>query len=458
MNSIRGRILALVLALFACSAVLIVAISVRNAAHEVEELFDARLAQGARMLLGLWTALGEARDGGAQIDAALAEALRHSGGISGADEGDGHPYEGKLAFQVWQGGVLVLRTGSAPAQALSTVAAGFADERVGEHDWRVFVLHDGGREVRIMVGERDDVRGELVTDIAWQTILPDLVGVPVLALMIWLAIGWGLRPLERMARQIRARGAHSLQPLALSALPEELAPMQQALNSLLGEVARLLASEQRFIADAAHELRTPLAVLRIHAHNALEAADEGERRAALVELRAGIERVAHLASQLLTLARLDAAVGGEVRQPVDLRAECRRELATLAPLAAAAGRELSLTAVEAGTWSVALEPGALGMLLHNLVGNALRHADGSVDVVLEEVAGGFAVRVRDHGRGLPEAQRNALTERFQRSGPAAGTGLGLSIVRRVAERHGGRLSLADTPGGGLTAEVFLPRS
>ena len=465
MNAIRRRTLALVLALFTVISTVIFVVSVQDAAHEVEELFDARLAQSARMLQGLMRVdPGGGEQLRARVHAAFADALSQSGELDVGDEGnlpyDGHPYESKLSFQVWRGDQLVMRTGSAPDGPLSRIAGGFADELVGGHVWRVFVLRDAAQGLRIMAGEREDVRGELVSGIVWQTMMPDIVGVPLLTVLIWMAIGWGLKPLERMAGLIRSRDPAHLAPLELSPLPEELAPMQHALNRLLGEVSRLLASEQRFIADAAHELRTPLAVLRVHAQNALDAGSEQERRAALLELRAGVDRATRLAGQMLTLARLEQAEPANGREVLNLLAEVRRELAGLMPLADEAQAELALEADEALDWRLPLEPGALGMLVHNLVANALRHAPAGSTVALRlgAVDDGIELVVADHGPGVPEASRALLGQRFLRLGGGSGAGLGLSIVRRVVERHGGRLAFDETPGGGLTVRIVLPRT
>lgn len=464
MISIRRRTLAMVLALFALISALIFVVSLRDATHEVEELFDARLAQSARILQGLMRAdTGEDDAVRARIHAAFAEALSLSGELDVGDEGvlpyDGHPYESRLNFQVWHDGALIMRTGSAPDVPISRIAGGFADEWVGEHRWRVFVLRDAERGLRILVGEREDVRGELVGSIVWQTMLPDIVGVPLLAVLIWVAIGLGLRPLERMAEQIRARDPAHLTPLELAPLPEELAPMQAALNRLLGETARLLESEQRFIADAAHELRTPLAVLRLHAQNALQASAAAEREEALRELRGGIDRVTRVAAQLLALARLDADAAAGPGVEVDVLAEVRRELAQLMPLAFDAGVDVGLAADERGDWRATLEPGAIGILVQNLLSNAVRHvpAGKAVEISLDARADAVALRVVDHGCGVPETQRARLSERFLRLGPSAGAGLGLSIVRRVVERHGGSLRFDETPGGGLSVCLELPR-
>ena len=152
---------------------------------------------------------------------------------------------------------------------LSRYLIGYHTLKIGEHRWRVFVLHDSRDYHWVLAGEREDVRGELIDKIARRTLQPLLIGLPIVGLLLWLTVGWGLYPLKRMADAIRGRAPDNLAPLVFPPLPNELEPMAAALNRLLMQVNQLLEQEKRFIADAAHELRTPLAVLRIHAQNCL---------------------------------------------------------------------------------------------------------------------------------------------------------------------------------------------
>ena len=245
-------------------------------------------------------------------------------------------------------------------------------------------------------------------------------------------------------------------------LPRELDTIVGALNRLLERIRRLRVREKRFIADAAHELRTPLAVLDLHAQNALAAEDPADRREALEELRSGVARATRLVTQLLTLARLepeDEEQETSARVEGDLLAEVREALAELSPLAVERGQELDLVADEGLDWRLAAEPGAVATLVQNLVGNALRYTPdgGRVTVALAADTTRLTLRVDDQGPGIPDAERERVTERFHRVGPGAGAGLGLSIVERLLARHGGTLRLEEAPGGGLRAVATLPR-
>lgn len=474
MGSIRRRILLLVLGLLSLSLSLISYQSYSDARHEIEELFDAELAQHARLLAGMVDR--ELRDDlRAALQASLDEAVA-SGNQGGTP---GHAYEKKLAFVVIDDqGRALLRSASAPLAAVDrllradTGGAGIARQTptqrlAGYHDllidgeqWRVFLLHEAVDRHWVLVGERSDVRGELVAKVALQNLVPDLVGLPLVALLVWLAVGWGLRPLDRLVELIKARDPDRLSPLVLEPIPAELEPVVAALNRLLLQITELLGREKRFIAHAAHELRTPLAVLRIHAQNALEAPDEGDRRNALHQVRAGVDRATRLVAQLLTLARLEPGGLSPEPQRMDLAAFARGELAELTPLALERHQELTLEAPATADCSLEADPPAIGVLLQNLVSNAIQHTPegGRIRVVLAPSPAAIELRVQDSGPGVAPERRGKVFERFFREGPSQGAGLGLSIVARIVERHGGGIALHDSPLGGLEVRVRLPRT
>ncbi|MGE6793465.1 ATP-binding protein [Pseudomonas guineae] len=486
MRSIRARTLLLVLGLLSLSMTLISYNSYRDAQHEIEELFDAQLAQTARLLAGL-VGQNMSQSERTTLQSALNLALQNRQNSDDKEARAGHAYESKLAFQVLdeQGGT-VLQSASVPTGALAKMVESFHQNAAGAHTpltteplsslaerlvgyhtvaledyhWRLFMLHDRADHHLILIAEREDVRGELATKIALRSLLPDLIGLPLLALLVWLAIGWGLRPLQRMAELIKSRAPDNLAPLILEPLPIELEPMGAALNRLLMQVNQLLDQEKRFIADAAHELRTPLAVLRIHAQNALDAPDPQDRNEALRQLGGGVERATRVVAQLLTLARLDPNVVQLAMRELDLLGYVRNELAELIPLALDRQQELNLDALEPADYQLLADGPSLGTLLQNLISNAVQYTPhgGHIQVQLEAQADAIILRVQDSGPGVAEAQREKLFERFYRLGDGQGAGLGLSIVSRVVELHRGIISLGDSPLGGLEVAVRLPRS
>ena len=507
MRSIRSRTLLLVLGLLAVALSAISYVSYRDARHEIEELFDAELAQQARLLAGMIPA-DMAPAARLALQQALDEAVVGSAMASEDDEAhpQGHEYESKLGFVVLDDrGDSLLRSASAPVGALERLLAarpgaapgrldaalaGFHTVAMDEGTWRLFVLRDARDHQWIVVGERQDVRGELVGKITLRSVLPDLVGLPLVGLLVWLAIGWGLRPLRRMVRRLKQRDPDKLTPLEVGDLPQELEPMVASLNRLLLQVTALLERERRFLAYAAHELRTPLAVLRIHAQNALQAPDPADRDGALRQLEAGIDRATRVMAQLLTLARLEPDAGSRHMAQVDLLALTRQELAELTPLAFEHDQELALEAGEGEEDSAGEEASAggggddagkgtrgvrgrgcadfrlvadapgLGILLQNLVSNAVQHTPpgGRIRVVLEADADAVVLRVQDSGPGVAPELRGKVFERFFRIGGGSGAGLGLSIVARIVELHHGTITLGDSPLGGLEVWVRLPRA
>ncbi|MEH6540416.1 ATP-binding protein [Halopseudomonas sp.] len=450
MKSIRKRILVRVLGLLLVSTLIMGWASHHDSTHEVEELFDAQLGQNARVLIGL---LGASQ--GQIPTEQLAQALLET---SGEHPKLGHRYESKLAFQVRNAeGRVIARSFNVPPLTAADWQPGFADLQQAQHQWRSYVLESPDSGLAVWVGERSDVRGELVDKIVRGTLVPDLLGIPLLVLLVWFAIGSGLKPLDELARLIRLREPNSLQPIVLSDLPQELEPVQAALNRMLEQLHQLLAREQRFIADAAHELRTPLAVLKIHAENAMQANEPAERDQALQHLRRGVERATRLISQMLTLARL-ADDQQRQRVPVALLQSCRDAVAELLPLALRRDQELELVSDGSLPEQVEMEPGSLGMLLQNLVGNAIQHTPdgGRILISLQQQADQLVLRVEDSGSGVAPADRERLLERFHTQGNSQGAGLGLSIVQRIIERHQGSLLLGDSPLGGLLVQASFP--
>ncbi|WNL42325.1 ATP-binding protein [Halomonas sp. PAMB 3264] len=462
MTSLRQRTLGLTLLVFGLSVLVIGYISYRYAAQEIEELYDASLSQNARLLEGFLRAPLPEADRDVLLES-LARALSEAEGASERADSplyESHRYESPLVFQLWEGDSLLLRSTAAPTAALNRQPPGYSSLEVENQAWRVYTLSVPETDRRVVVGEREDVRDELIARVALRTLMPDLLGLPLLTALLWWSIGWGLSPLSRMAEQIRNRDPNNLKPLSREPLPLELATIAGALDRLLERVGRLRAREKRFIADATHELRTPLAVLDLHAQNALAADNAEDRGTSLTLLRDGVARATRLVGQLLTLARLDPDVDAPpAARRIDVAFETRETLAKLSPLAAKSGHQLLMNVDPHASWQMDEEPGAIETLIQNLVGNALQHAPSqtTVTVTLKADAKTVTVLIDDQGPGIIESERLRALERFQRAGPGAGAGLGLSIVGRLVTRHSGELSLEDAPDGGLRVRAVLAR-
>ena len=451
MNSVRARILISVLALLIIGNLSISWLAFRDSHHEIEEVYDAQLAQSARLLQAVLRQRTASDDDWQRLYRAFDDAMSRVG------EGEvAHPYETRLTFQIWRtSGELLVRSAQAPELPAPPAKPGFHEFKQNGNEWCGFLLDDPEQGLRIWIGERDDVRQDLIERIAQHTLWPSIIGVPVLSLLIWGAIGWGLTPLRRLAHLIKGRSPDSLEPLGLVHLPKELEPMQRALNSLLAQIETLLERERLFIADAAHELRTPLAILRIHAQNAQTASTDEQRNEALGFLLVGVDRATRIASQLLTMARLEPRVAGDPPRKVELTRLVREELAELTPLALQKNVELVLESPE--DIAVISQAGGLSIAMQNLLTNALNFAPpgSEIRVVIAQTDAQVHMRVEDAGPGIDKDVQHRVAERFYSNGNPNGAGLGLAIVQMVMAQLGGSLHLHNLPRAGLCAELRI---
>lgn len=406
--------------------------------HETGELLDAHLVQAAAIL--------HARIGDDIDDTELEHAPEL------------HRYARGLAFQVWERGTLRLHSASAPDSRLAPQESGFADATVDGRAWRVYSSRDRKGRVLIQVAEERRARDRIVTALAGALAWPLVVGLPLLALTVVLALRSGLAPLAALGTEVARRDPDNLAPLAVVNPPREVAPLIGALDGLFERLRRSIEHERRFTADAAHELRTPIASIRAQAEVALGAAGDAERTRAIGQVLAGCDRASRLVDQMLTLARLDPMRGLAHGARCDLAAIARDVVAEAAPLAYGKAVDLALDAVPA---PVDGEPALLAILLRNLVDNAVRYgpASTSVDIAVRPVADGVELVVTDRGPGIAADDRQRLGERFHRGlgTGASGSGLGLSIVRRIADLH--RATIAFDPpanGAGLAVTVRFP--
>ncbi len=332
---------------------------------------------------------------------------------------------------------------------------GFADVAAPDGAYRVFAIQAG--EQVIQIAQPMWVRERLAAQLALRTLWPFALLLPLLAALVWTTVGRGLAPLERVAREVRRRSHTSLEPLRESGLPDEVRPLAHALNDLLQRLGQTLENQRTFVADAAHELRTPLAALALQAQLLARAPDAAERSEALASLREGIERASRLVQQLLALARAEDAAAASPGE-VQVASAILDAIQQLTPMAQAKGVDLAL--VRSETIRARCDAGALAMLLANLIDNALRYtpAPGAVNVAAHREGEAVVIAVEDSGPGIPPQERDRVFDRFYRRPGASGegSGLGLAIVRRIAERAGGTVELGQAALGGLRVCVRLP--
>lgn len=435
--------------------------SYRASVHEVNELFDAQLSRSARLMLGL--AVAEIRDG--HVDDMQAMILQNKLRLDTLRKGDkedahetselGHYYELKLAFQVWdKHGNLVMHSGLAKFEPLTQHEHGYSDSVIEGSPWRVFSLWSYDREYLVMTAERYDVRMELVDKIIQRLLFPFLLLLPLLAWLLWLIVGRGLLPINRVADDVRNRDLHNLASINDENVPSEIKPLVQAINRLFERVSESFEKEKRFTSDAAHELRTPLAALKTHAQLARSSRNEPDRQHALMQLEAGVDRASHIVEQLLTLARIHPDKMREKWQQLDLHALAVDVAAELAPQAAA--KNIDLAVDEAGEIAVSGHAVMLRVLFRNLLDNAIRYSPQDGQVVVSFDCGARCVSISDSGSGVDEADHEKVFERFYRGEVSeSGCGIGLSIVRQIADMHGAQIRLSRSVSGGLKISVIF---
>jgi two-component system sensor histidine kinase QseC len=468
----------------------VVAIMISHSVEEAYELFDSHLAQTALALLrvtdpdeadpvGIPTQIeppdmveifGEWRDFHQRLRSPTTPPGTDSA-VPSADVGSEtevlhtlyDEYERRLRYQIWSGdGQLLLRSANAPAAEM-TDRDGFSETTDSDGvTWRHFGVWDRHHSFRVLVAEAHSVRNSLLRNIVLDLARPLILGLPVLMFLLWYSIRRGLNPLRVVTQEIARKKVENLTPLDISNSPEEIRPMALALNGLLQSVTRALENERCFTANAAHELRTPLAAIQAHLVAARAAGSTGDREHSLDQLQRGLDRSIRLVGQLLTLARLDPEQALPDVEPVDVAHVVESVCAELAPLALQRNQTLELVA-EPGLPPLPGNGGLLSMLFANLIDNAIRYTPnaGHIWVNVRGEPGGVFVEVADDGPGIPVAQRARVFERFCRLADQTkpGTGLGLTISRRIAELHHARVELADGPDGkGLTVRVSLPGS
>jgi signal transduction histidine kinase len=452
--SVRRRLLLTLLSAAVVVWTITAAVIYHDVRREVNNLFDANLANTAQLLLSLvrHEVEGELKnysgaDSHHRLIAELGESLPEN------------RYSKKVVFQVWVGGKgPVFRSARAPETPLSGAAGGFSDERIDGHNWRVVTLSSKGGLIRVNVAERSEIRRELIEDIARPLLVPLILGLPLLALLIWLSVGRSLRPFRRLAREIAIREPSNLQPLVQNPVPIEAKPLVDALNALFERLQQAIDREKRLTTDAAHELRTPLAGLRTQAEVAQRAVDQREKSNALQQLIHGVDRTTRLVEQLLTMARLDPEVRLHDLASVDMCDIAAEVLAEMAADAAEKKIDLDLED-QAESAVISGDAASLQVLVRNLVNNAVRYtpAGGRVTVSVSSSHDEVTLKVIDSGPGIAPDERERVFERFYRGqdSSGAGSGLGLSIAQRIAALHRARITLATSVYGGLEVQVVF---
>lgn len=440
-RSLQGRLLVMVLSMVVLVWLAVAVLTWFDVRHELDELLDGHLAQAAALLV-----------------VQQAQALEDDD--QGIDAPTLHRYAPKVAFQVFHEDRLALRSANAPVtpmvEAGKRFKSGFKTVQINGMTWRVFAAYGADKDVQVYVGEQMRSRDSILWAVLRSTLWPMGVALPLLGLAVWWAVYRGVQPIRRLGRALAERQPQALDPITLRHAPTEMMPMVAALNSLFGRIGHLLESERRFTADAAHELRTPIAAIRMQAQVAMGEADDALRQHALQGMLEGCDRATRLVEQLLSLSRLEA-LQAPVMAAVDLRAVAQQVVAELAPKAIA--KQQTLEFESDASCPIPGNATLLAVLVRNLVDNAVRYSPPSacIKVAVQWQDGQVALSVEDSGPGLDDADSMRLGERFFRvtGSLESGSGLGWSIVRRIAAVHRLEIEVGHSPElGGLAVRVI----
>ena len=435
--SIRRFLVASILMVILGGGLLLGILTYRTIYHELDEQYDAELVQSAHLLAGFWQDGHPPETSLSALDSQESRYLRY------------------FIYQLWQSGKLVSASEGSPESPL--VALNERPHYEETKGWHAYSLPLSNNRWLILA-ESDYARHSMVKNVAGSLLAPYLISVPFVMLLVWLAIRLGLSPLSDLARSVSRRSTDNLTPLTGGKQVRELEPVKEAINALLQRLDAGIEREKRFTADAAHELRTLLMVLRLHAENARSLSDPQLRDESLQGLQEAVGRAERMLEQLLVLARLDPAQGPpEQGACADILRVARDTLASLVPLGDRFNQQLVLSLEE--SLLVAMPEEALQLVLRNLIDNACRYASpGVIQVNAERQGRQVSIEISDSGDGLSEEQWQRYRERFSRGhSDSDGAGLGLSIVNGLLSLYGGSLTYrkrcAQTPAAAI---VLLP--
>jgi signal transduction histidine kinase len=420
-----------------------------TARAQIDETYDGQLIISANVLRALMAEEVKEAQGPGQLE------IDDSALQSPEDREAFDSYAQWRMFRIWRGRQMILGSDTGPKIAAPPGSEGFSE--VDDHArWRIYTLKSKP-DFTVQVGERTDIRLALVGEVALGLALPLLLLIPLAAALMWFTLRGGLHALRTLISEIGRRTMRDLSPLPLDPWPRDLHPLVRSINRLFGRIDRALEQERAFLDNAAHQIRTPLAAVKLQAQMAASETDSKERAALSRQLVDSVDRAASMAEDLLTLARLEAQVG--TGEGGDLRVETVAAMTDLAPMAARRDVELAFEAPER---LPAGDPILLRLIAANLIENALNHAPAGSEVQVRLAQRGEAasLEVIDAGPGIPLEERRRVLQRFYRgaSGVSSGSGLGLSIVSEAVRLLGGKLELRDREDGseGLYALVSIP--
>lgn len=360
--------------------------------------------------------------------------------------GDDFRLGNNMAFQIWHDNELIGASFRAPSTPISAFSPGFDYANFDSYRWRTFTRYETFSQRWVIVAERTDLRFLLAENVVLESIIPILLGIPLIGLLIWIIVSHGLKPLQVLSNELRSKHITDLSPLNFEHSKKELTQVIQSLNGFINRLDKALEREKRFSADAAHELRTPISALKIQLHNLQQEIDGSSE--AFVALQNGVDRMQHLIEQLLSLYRTTPDQFAENCTEIDLYALTQDLIAQHYSLFENKNQALEL---KGHSEIIIGEKFALETMITNLLSNASKYTpeQGKIKIELTSDANEVCLLVEDNGKGIPEIEKARIFERFYRSTQEnetmiPGCGLGLTIVKHVVELHGAKLSLENS--------------
>jgi len=436
MNSIRKRLLFSILAILTLATLAVGIATYLGMRHEMDELYDANMRQLAIITSNM--------------------AINGNNPDSSATSSTEWPRgEENFLIQIFKGGKLIY-TSHPVADFPLQEKSGHENVSFRGKTWTYYQVQIADRTIQVSQNTKE--RREVIREVYKAIIIPVLIQFPIVAVLVWLLVSYGFRPLVRISDLIQKRTASYMQPIPLSDAPDEILSLVTALNDLLLRLEESLETQRRFTADAAHELRTPLTAVRLQLDLLQRAKGDEDRQEALKTLERGVTRSTHLVQQLLELARQEPHDVAKMESSVNLAALIQTVTEEQRPLATA--KSITVKA-ETQALKVKGDAAALSVLIGNLLSNAIAYTPdhGNILVRVYPDAGRPAVSVADDGIGIKEEDRNRIFDRFYRviGGTVSGSGLGLSIVKAIADKHGADIAVSDGIGGkGTTFSIIFP--
>ncbi|RDV26769.1 two-component sensor histidine kinase [Alteromonas aestuariivivens] len=365
-----------------------------------------------------------------------------------------------IAFQIWQNDTLLERSANAPLTPMAPQVEEYSDRNFDNTRWRTHVRHIGPQGIWIMVAQPLQNRFELTESMTVSSVMPAVLSVPVLAFVVFWAVSWGLSPLKRLSAQLSGRKGKDLSQISLAKVPQELQPVVTTLNSMFGRLHDAFEREQQFASNAAHELRTPLSVMKINLHNLAQ--ELGDKQDKLASLQQDTNRMIHVVNQILLLSRTSPEMFQSQRVDTNLYQVAQQVITDLYSKIESKQQQIEL---HGDAVTIISNEFVLYTLIQNLLANAIAYSPEAalLRVSIRKHTGEVVLDVEDSGPGIPLEERQNVMQRFYRDQQDSrykshGSGLGLAIVGQIVQLHNGRIELGDSPLGGLRVRVIFPHT